>query len=243
MPRSAWPSRALDEGDTAPCSAGSRTICSTSAPTSRRRARCDGALRIVAAQVDRLEQEIDAMNAESRAARPASSCRAARSAVAALHFARGVVRRAERAAVALHEAEPLNPLLLAYLNRLSDHLFVLARACSPRQEGGDILWQPGASRVDAGRRIRSAGAACCGDAARLTLDLAAPLVATPTRDPALPRCLARQMASGAHDLVLRDLRAARSCRRATARSTSASPTCSTAITRARASGTRGRSAE
>ena len=47
--------------------------------------------------------------------------------VAALHLARAIVRRAERAAVALNEAEPLNPQLLAYLNRLSDHLFVTAR--------------------------------------------------------------------------------------------------------------------
>ena len=48
-------------------------------------------------------------------------------AVAALHLARCVVRRAERAAVALNQSEPLNPQLLAYLNRLSDHLFVAAR--------------------------------------------------------------------------------------------------------------------
>jgi cob(I)alamin adenosyltransferase len=56
------------------------------------------------------------------------------------------VRRAERGAVALHEAEPLNPHLLAYLNRLSDHLFVAARYLAA-QEGGDVLWQPGASRT------------------------------------------------------------------------------------------------
>jgi cob(I)alamin adenosyltransferase len=62
-----------------------------------------------------------------------------------LHFARTVVRRAERAAVALGAAEPLNPQLLAYLNRLSDHLFVAARHVAA-QEGGDVLWQPGASR-------------------------------------------------------------------------------------------------
>jgi cob(I)alamin adenosyltransferase len=55
------------------------------------------------------------------------------------------VRRAERAAVALHEREPLNPQLLAYLNRLSDLLFVTARYVAAK-EGGDILWRPGATR-------------------------------------------------------------------------------------------------
>ena len=65
--------------------------------------------------------------------------------VAALHLARTIVRRAERAAVALNEAEPLNAQLLAYLNRLSDHLFVTARHVAAT-EGGDILWKPGATR-------------------------------------------------------------------------------------------------
>ena len=67
-------------------------------------------------------------------------------AVSALHLARAVVRRAERAAVALNEREPLNAHLLAYLNRLSDHLFVTARFVANR-EGGDVLWQPGATRT------------------------------------------------------------------------------------------------
>jgi cob(I)alamin adenosyltransferase len=62
-----------------------------------------------------------------------------------MHMARCVVRRAERAAVALNEQEPLNPQLLAYLNRLSDHLFVAARHVAASQSG-DILWQPGATR-------------------------------------------------------------------------------------------------
>ena len=104
----------------------------------------EGALRIVAPQVGRLEREIDAMNAELE---PLTSfiLPGGSQAVAALHLARGVVRRAERAAVALNEAEPLNPQLLAYLNRLSDHLFVAARFVA-KGEGGDVLWQPGASR-------------------------------------------------------------------------------------------------
>ena len=104
----------------------------------------EGALRIVANQVARLEVEIDEMNATLE---PLTSfiLPGGSAAAAALHLARTVVRRAERAAVALHEAEPLNPQLLAYLNRLSDHLFVAARFVAA-QAGGDVLWQPGATR-------------------------------------------------------------------------------------------------
>jgi cob(I)alamin adenosyltransferase len=105
----------------------------------------DGALRIVASQVERLEGEIDAMNADLA---PLTSfiLPSGSAGVAALHLSRAVVRRAERAAVELNEAEPLNPHLLAYLNRLSDHLFVAARFVAGR-EGGDVLWQPGATRT------------------------------------------------------------------------------------------------
>ena len=104
----------------------------------------DGALRIVEGQVERLEREIDAMNAELQ---PLTSfiLPGGSPAVASLHLARTVVRRAERAAVSLHEREALNPHLLAYLNRLSDHLFVTARFVAAT-EGGDILWQPGGTR-------------------------------------------------------------------------------------------------
>ena len=104
----------------------------------------EGALRIVSPQVDRLEREIDEMNASLE---PLTSfiLPSGSQGVSTLHLARAVVRRAERAAVALHEAEPLNPQLLAYLNRLSDHLFVAARFVAAR-EGGDVLWQPGATR-------------------------------------------------------------------------------------------------
>ena len=100
----------------------------------------EGALRIVPSQIARLEVEIDDMNA---ALDPLTSfiLPGGSPGVAALHLARTVVRRAERAAVALNESEPLNPHLLAYLNRLSDHLFVAAR------QGGDVLWQPGATRT------------------------------------------------------------------------------------------------
>jgi cob(I)alamin adenosyltransferase len=104
----------------------------------------DGALRIIAPQVDRLEREIDDMNADLA---PLTSfiLPSGSAAVASLHLARTVVRRAERAAVALNEAEALNPDLLAYLNRLSDHLFVAARKVAS-SEDGDVLWQPGATR-------------------------------------------------------------------------------------------------
>jgi len=105
----------------------------------------EGALRIVAEQVARLEIEIDDLNA---ALEPLTSfiLPSGSAGVSALHLARAIVRRAERAAVALDQAEPLNPQLLAYLNRLSDYLFVAARSVAAKQ-GGDVLWQPGASRT------------------------------------------------------------------------------------------------
>jgi cob(I)alamin adenosyltransferase len=104
----------------------------------------DGALRIVPAQVERLEREVDEMNAPLQ---PLVSfiLPSGPAAVSALHLARAIVRRAERAAVTLNEVEPVNAQLLAYLNRLSDHLFVAARVVAAG-EGGDILWQPGATR-------------------------------------------------------------------------------------------------
>ena len=105
----------------------------------------DRALRIVACQVARLEVEIDEMN-ETLEPLTSFILPSGSAAVSALHLARAVVRRAERAAVALNEAEALNPHLLAYLNRLSDHLFVAARFVAAR-EGGDVLWQPGATRT------------------------------------------------------------------------------------------------
>lgn len=101
----------------------------------------DGALRIQPGQIDRLEREIDAMNEELEPLRsfilPGGAGGSAE-----LHLARAVVRRAERAAVA---AAAFSPDALKYLNRLSDHLFVLARWVA-REQGGDILWQPGATR-------------------------------------------------------------------------------------------------
>ena len=106
--------------------------------------RAAGALRIAAAQVERLEREIDTMNA---ALRPLDSfiLPGGSAAAAHLHLARTVTRRAERLVCALAAAEPVNPEAVKYLNRLSDHLFVLGRRVN---DGGarDVLWRPGATR-------------------------------------------------------------------------------------------------
>lgn len=101
-------------------------------------------LRIVVSQVERLEREIDAMNADLA---PLASfvLPAGTAAAAHLHLARTITRRAERVAVAAAEREAINPQAIAYLNRLSDHLFVMSRATNAKA-GGDVLWAPGASR-------------------------------------------------------------------------------------------------
>lgn len=99
-------------------------------------------LRIVPEQVGWLEQAIDRLNEAlpplTSFILPGGSELAAR-----VHLARSIARRAERAAVALAQSEPVNPAALGYLNRLSDYLFVLARAINA---GKDPLWVPGASR-------------------------------------------------------------------------------------------------
>jgi cob(I)alamin adenosyltransferase len=104
----------------------------------------EGALRIETGQVARLEREIDRMN---RDLAPLKSfiLPGGGPAAAHLHLARVIVRRAERAAVAAARDCALNPTALAYINRLSDHLFVTARWAA-REEGGDVLWRPGATR-------------------------------------------------------------------------------------------------
>ncbi|MDP6830900.1 MAG: cob(I)yrinic acid a,c-diamide adenosyltransferase [Alphaproteobacteria bacterium] len=101
-------------------------------------------LRIVDAQVARLEQEIDTLGAALATLNsfvlPGGSALAAH-----LHLGRTVARRAERVATTLaHEAE-INPAALRYLNRLSDHLFQLARHAND-DGAADILWLPGANR-------------------------------------------------------------------------------------------------
>ena len=101
-------------------------------------------LRLTDAPSVRLEQEIAAMNAGLPALTsfilPGGS-----SAAAHAHMARTLVRRAERALVRLMAEEPVNGTVLRYLNRLSDHLFVLARVLNSNG-AGDVLWVPGANR-------------------------------------------------------------------------------------------------
>lgn len=104
------------------------------------------ALRILQTQVDRLEREIDEMNAELS---PLASfvLPGGTAAAAALHVARAAMRRAERliARLAATPGETVSPAALAYANRVSDHLFVAARFAN-RHAGGDVTWVPGANR-------------------------------------------------------------------------------------------------
>lgn len=101
-------------------------------------------LRIVSAQVERLEREIDAMNEHlptlNSFVLPGGS-----PAAASLHLARTIVRRAEREAYRFAEKEEVNPHALHYLNRLSDHLFVLSRIVNDNGKK-DVLWKPGVNR-------------------------------------------------------------------------------------------------
>jgi cob(I)alamin adenosyltransferase len=98
-------------------------------------------LRVAPEQVEWLEQLCDLVNERLEPLKsfvlPGGGEAAAR-----LHVARTVCRRAEREAVALSETAEINPLALAYLNRLSDLLFILARAASV---GNELLWKPGSS--------------------------------------------------------------------------------------------------
>jgi cob(I)alamin adenosyltransferase len=101
-------------------------------------------LRVTGSQVERLEREIDAMNAKleplTSFVLPGGTALAAH-----LHLARAIARRAERLVAQLAATEKLNPAALQYANRLSDHLFVMARAAN--NEGmGDVLWVPGGTR-------------------------------------------------------------------------------------------------
>lgn len=101
-------------------------------------------LRVADTQSARLEAEIREMNA---ALSPITSFVLPAGSPAAVHahLARTVVRRAERLAVALAAEEEVNPAVIRYLNRLSDHLFVLARRFNAAA-GGDVLWVPGRTR-------------------------------------------------------------------------------------------------
>jgi cob(I)alamin adenosyltransferase len=99
-------------------------------------------LRVTQGQVEQLEEWCDLVNERLEPLKsfilPGGSELAAR-----LHLARTVCRRAERLAVELAEAASVNPVAVAYLNRLSDLLFILARAANP---GEEVLWKPGSSR-------------------------------------------------------------------------------------------------
>jgi cob(I)alamin adenosyltransferase len=98
-------------------------------------------LRVRPEQAQRLEAAIDRLNAPLEPLRsfvlPGGSA-----AAAWCHFARTVCRRAERDVVSLAAAEPINPQIVIYLNRLSDLLFVLARVCNDSGKA-DVLWAPG----------------------------------------------------------------------------------------------------
>ena len=104
----------------------------------------EGRLRISQSQVDRLEAELDAMNADLE---PMDTfiLPGGTTAAAHLHLARTVTRRAERLITELHEQDPLNPAAIRYINRLSDHLFVLSRHLNDKG-AKDLPWRPGAHR-------------------------------------------------------------------------------------------------
>jgi cob(I)alamin adenosyltransferase len=101
-------------------------------------------LRIVPKQPEWLEQRIDALNEKLEPLTsfilPGGTELAAR-----LHVARATTRAAERAMVALAAEAPVNPAALAYINRLSDYLFVLARVVNDNGRR-DVKWVPGANR-------------------------------------------------------------------------------------------------
>jgi cob(I)alamin adenosyltransferase len=102
------------------------------------------ALRIVPSQTERLEREIDAMNGDLA---PLTSfiLPGGSEAAAHLHLARTVARRAERRMTALAAKQAVNPEAIKYINRLSDHLFVLGRKLN-ENGAADVLWVPGGSR-------------------------------------------------------------------------------------------------
>jgi cob(I)alamin adenosyltransferase len=102
-------------------------------------------LRVEQAMIDRLEELCDAFNADLPELRsfvlPGGTEAAAR-----LHVARTICRRAEREVLLGSEEVELNPLVLVYLNRLSDLLFILARSANAAAGIEEPLWKPGSSR-------------------------------------------------------------------------------------------------
>jgi len=107
----------------------------------------DDRLRVTDAQVEALERHCDALN-EPLPALESFVLPAGGAAASALHHARTVCRRAERSVVALSDARQgeVNPVVIRYLNRLSDLLFIMARAANHDSGAGDVLWEPGESR-------------------------------------------------------------------------------------------------
>ena len=103
----------------------------------------DGKLRVTQGQIDALERDCDDAN-ESLEPLKSFVLPGGSEAAARLHVARAICRRAERVALSAAEDRPVNPLALVYLNRLSDLLFILARAANAAC--GELLWTPGASR-------------------------------------------------------------------------------------------------
>src|SRR3546814_36213 len=101
-------------------------------------------LRIVSEQVERLEGEIDRLNAGLQ---PLNSfvLPGGSPAAAYLHLARTTARRAEREVTLAAESEAINPEAIRYINRLSDLFFVMSRHLNDRG-AGDVLWIPGATR-------------------------------------------------------------------------------------------------
>jgi cob(I)alamin adenosyltransferase len=106
--------------------------------------RSEGRLRIADSQVERLEREIDSMNAGLE---PLASfvLPGGSEAAAYLHLARAITRRAERLMVELAEREPIHSAAIRYINRLSDHLFVASRYVNDKG-ANDVLWVPGGNR-------------------------------------------------------------------------------------------------
>lgn len=108
-------------------------------------AEIEGRLRVEQPLVDRLEEECDRFNAELPELKsfvlPGGSPTAA-----GLHVARTICRRAEREAIAASKEEEIRPLVVVYLNRLSDLLFILSRTANASAEHDEPLWKPGATR-------------------------------------------------------------------------------------------------
>jgi len=104
-----------------------------------------GFKNVTEAQVKRLEDLLDAYNADLPPLKDFILPGGARSASVA-HLARTVCRRAERGVVALAAAEPVSDLVRQYLNRLSDLLFVLGRVLNRHAGGTDVLWQQGKNK-------------------------------------------------------------------------------------------------